>query len=193
MRKHGHWNPRIGLKQSVNNFPYLWEVYNELAYLCSGPLYLSKNVKRGKLFYSWSFETRQLNCLMEIFNLFYVHENGKIIKTIKSDLFFYLDYIAIAHWILNKSNIKNNLSNIYRNKNYNCLYIYVDGYTIKDIVLLMNILMIRHRLSCSVHSVKNKQYISINSKSIPLLLRGIRPFIFLLANECSNIFDNIFH
>lgn len=52
----------------------------------------------------------------------------------------------------------------------------VEGYTIKDIVLLINILMIRHRLSCTLHSVKNKQCISINSKSIPLLFRGIRPF-----------------
>lgn len=51
------------------------------------------------------------------------------------------------------------------------------GYTIKDIVFLMNILMIRRRLSCSLHTVKNKQCISIDSKSIPLLLRGIRPFI----------------
>lgn len=62
MNKHGHWNPRIGLKQSIKNFPYLWLVYNELAYLCSGPLYESKARLRGKTFYSWSFQTRQLPC-----------------------------------------------------------------------------------------------------------------------------------
>lgn len=47
MQKKGHWNPRFALKQSIKNFPYLWHVYNELAYLCSGPLYSSKNMKRG--------------------------------------------------------------------------------------------------------------------------------------------------
>ena len=53
----------------------------------------------------------------------------------------------------------------------------MEDYTIKDIVLLMNILLIRHRLSCSLISVKNKQCISIDKKSMPLLLRNIRPFI----------------
>jgi hypothetical protein len=54
----------------------------------------------------------------------------------------------------------------------------VEAYSIKDIVLLMNILMIRHRLSCSLHRLKqNKSHIYIKNKSMPLLLAGIRPFI----------------
>lgn len=49
-------------------------------------------------------------------------------------------------------------------------------FTIKDIVVLMNILMISHRLSCTLHMV-NKPYIYIKNKSMPLLLNGIRPYI----------------
>lgn len=115
---------------------------------------------------------------MEIFNLFYVEEKGKFIKTIKPDLFFYFDYIALAHLIQQKSNIKNNFSLIYRDKIKYSLFINVEGFTIKDIVLLMNILMIRFRLSCSLRSVNNQQRITINRNSIPLLLCGIRPFIY---------------
>lgn len=49
-------------------------------------------------------------------------------------------------------------------------------YTLKDIVVLMNILTINHRLSCTLHMV-NKPYIYIKNKSMPLLLNGIRPYI----------------
>jgi hypothetical protein len=49
---------------------------------------------RGKLFYSLEFQTRMLKSLNEIYNLFYIK---KKIKTIKPELFFYLDYIALAH------------------------------------------------------------------------------------------------
>jgi len=72
-------------------------VYNELAYLCSGPLYGSKTIMRGKVFYGLSFQTRQLKCLIEIFNLFYNVREGKPIKTVKPDLIHYMDYIALAH------------------------------------------------------------------------------------------------
>lgn len=37
--------------------------------------------------------------------------------------------------------------------------------------------MIRHRLSCSLHTVKNKPLIYIKNKSIPLLLAKTRPFV----------------
>ena len=72
LRKTGHWNPRIGFKQSIINFYYFWHVYNELAYLCSGLPMFGKTIKRGKLFFSLTLQTRQLDCLNEIFNLFYI-------------------------------------------------------------------------------------------------------------------------
>jgi len=49
LRKRGHWNPRIGLKQSIMNFPYIWYVYNELAYLCSGQLMFGSSTLRGQI------------------------------------------------------------------------------------------------------------------------------------------------
>jgi hypothetical protein len=56
-----------------------------------------KVIKRGKLFFSISLQTRQLSCLMEVFNLFYEFKNGKFIKVIKPELLFYMDYIILAH------------------------------------------------------------------------------------------------
>jgi LAGLIDADG DNA endonuclease family len=72
MQKRGHWNPRFGFKQSIINFPYIWHVYNELAYLCSGNIYVGKSKLRGKIFYDLSFQSRRLESLIEIYNLFYL-------------------------------------------------------------------------------------------------------------------------
>ena len=57
----------------------------------------AKTVTRGKLFYSVCLQTRQLVCLNEIFNLFYLTINGKVIKTVKQELFFHMDYIVLAN------------------------------------------------------------------------------------------------
>ena len=44
--------------------------------------------------------------------------------------------------------------------------------------------MIRHRLLCTLHMLKNnKPHIYIRNKSMPLLLGGIRPFISLLPSS----------
>jgi hypothetical protein len=77
MQKRGHWNPRLGIKQSIKNFSYVWYLYKELAYLCSGDIYSGKSNLRGKIFYNLSFQTRQLSCLIEIYNLFYSIIDGK--------------------------------------------------------------------------------------------------------------------
>lgn len=50
----------------------------------------------------------------------------------------------------------------------------------------MNILIIRHRLSCTLHILKqNKPHIYIKNKSLPVLLGGIRPFIFSFNSKLS--------
>ena len=100
IQKRIHWNPRIGLKQSIINFNYLWCVYNELCYLTSGLPLLGSNFMRGKKFFSVSFQTRQLDCLNEILNLMYEFKEGKYVKTIKPELILYMDYIIFAHLIM---------------------------------------------------------------------------------------------
>lgn len=63
----------------------------------------------------------------------------------------------------------------------------MEAYTIKDIIVLMNVLMIRHMLSCTLHKLKQGKYhIYIKNKSMPLLLEGIRPFINLWGAPFKN-------
>ena len=93
IQKRKGWNPRIGFKQSIKKFEFFWDVFTQLSNLCSGYPRLTKNLKKGKLFYGIEFNTRQLKCLNEIYTLFYNDLNK---KNIKPELYNYIDYIAIA-------------------------------------------------------------------------------------------------
>lgn len=151
LQKRGHWNPRIGLKQSIINFPYIWYVYNELAYLCSGQLMFGSSILRGKIIYNLTLQTRQLACLMEIFYLFYIVVDKKPIKVIKEDLFFYMDYIVLAHWIMGDGSKRNE-----------GVTLCTDNFTLPEVVLLINILIIKFDINPTLHKEKNNYRIYIN-------------------------------
>lgn len=162
IQKRKGWNPRIGLKQSMKNFHYLWTVFVQLSSLCSNYPWLVKNRKRGKLFYAIEFQTRQLNCINEIYSIFY-SENNK--KSIKFELYEYLDYIAIAHWIM--------CDGSKRNKG---ITLCTDSFSFKEVVILMNILIIKYNIKSSIHLEKNKPRIYINRKELNKLLNYIEPY-----------------
>ena len=162
LQKRGHWNSRIGFKQSINNFPYLWNIYNELGYLCSGLPMAAKTVTRGKIFHSVFLQTRQLTCLNEIFNLFYLTKNDQVIKTVKQELFFYMDYMVLAHWIMGDGS-----------KRAKGLVLCTDNFSLQEVVLLVNILILKFDINPTIQREKNKFRIYINGKS----LMKIKPFI----------------
>ena len=162
IQKRIYWNPRFGFKQSIINFPFIWHIYNELAYICSGNIYLGKSKLRGNIFYSLSFQSRQLESLMEIYNLFYTNTGTKIIKP---ELFEYLDYICIAYWIMGDGSK--------RNKG---ITLCTDSFSYKDVVILMNILKIKFDINSTIHFEKSKPRIYINNKELLKLLPFIKPY-----------------
>lgn len=134
-------NVRIGFKQSIINFPFLWTVYIELThYFASLPRLEFAKVK-CKVYGQLILETRSYPVLNQLYDLFMV--NG--IKTIKIDLFHLLSPRALAYWIMSDG-----VSNQYG------LTICTDCFTIKDVVILMNILKIRYDLNCSIHYLNKK-------------------------------------
>ena len=129
IQKRTNWNPRIGFKQSIINFPYIWHLYNELAYICSGLPLITHNLMRRKNFYGVSFQTRQLNCLNDILNLMYEYKDGKYLKIIKLELIHYMDYLVLAHWIQGDGSK--------RNKG---ITLCTDNFSIQEVIFLINIL-----------------------------------------------------
>lgn len=170
----GRGDARLQFKQKYSQFEYFYSVFFQLSHYCSKGPYVTKAILHKKLHYGLGFTTRSLPCITELYHLFYI--KGK--KIIPKNLLFIITWEVFAHWVYQKSNIKwNYFSGECRNKIYG-LYINVEAYTIKDIVVMMNILMINFRLSCSLHTFKqNKPHIYIKNKSMPLLLNGVRPFI----------------
>ncbi len=159
------WNSSIGLKQSIKHFNYLWFVFIKLSHLCSNTPYLCKNLKRGKLFFSLQFQTRKLLCLNEIKELFYdINISNK--KIIKEDLYDYFDYIVLAHWIMGDG-AKRNKGTI----------ICTDSFTIKEVVILINILYLKFNINCNIHydngknriNIPNKELLKIKNKLIPYM------------------------
>ena len=63
----------------------------------------------------------------------------------------------------------------------------MDNFNLNDILLLINILIIRHNLYCSLRIQKNKPIIYIKNKSLPFLIKNIHPFIPLYD---SNLFPS---
>jgi len=165
MQKTGHWNPRFGIKQSIKNFPYIWYLYNELAYLCSGDMYNGKSKLRGKIFYNLSFQSRQLACLIEIYNLFYHKIDGKWVKTIKYDLLFYIDYIVLANWIQGDGN-----------KHRKALVINTQSFNLKEVILLINILIIKFDIKPRLQNDRGKYRIYINRKDLNKIKDQIYPY-----------------
>lgn len=170
MNKSGHWNPRLGLKQStrrddVKNFPFLLYVYSELAYLCSAPLYKGKQITRDKTFYSWSFQTRQLGCFIEIWNLFYILENKKFVKTIKDDLFFYMNYLVLAFWIQGDGR-----------KCGKSLVLNTQSFTLNEIILLINILIIKFDINPYLQNDRGNYRIYISGKDLNKIVPKIKPY-----------------
>jgi hypothetical protein len=157
------WNPCIGLKQSIKNFDYLWWTFCELSHLCSHLPYICKNIKRGKLFYSVSFQTRRLVCINEIFNLFYDDINNR--KIIKEELIHYLDYVVLAHWIMGDGA-----------KTKKGLVLCTDNFTLKEVIMLMNMLLIKLNIKSTIKKDKKNYRIYINGNELDKIKYKLEPY-----------------
>jgi len=91
-------------------------------------------------------------------------KDGK--KIIKEDLFFYLSPIALAYWIMSDG-----VSTKYG------LTICTDNYFVTEVVRLINILIIRYDLNCSIHYCKGLPRIYIKASSLNKLRTIISPHI----------------
>lgn len=122
---------RFTLKQSIINFPFLWSTYVLLSSFCGS--YPRSIV--DKLSYSLEIVTRSYPVLSFVYDLF--HVNG--VKCIREELFHYLSAQALAYWIMCDG------------AHYGGgLVLCTECFTTREVVLLMNILIIRHGLSCSI-------------------------------------------
>ena len=115
-----------------------------------------KTRKREDKFH-WAIElvTRSLPCFSELYSNFYV--NGK--KVIPDNIYDLLTARALAHLIMGDGSVERS-----------SLIICTDSYTLKDVVRMINVLIIKYRLECSLRFHRpNQPRIYIKEKSMPLI------------------------
>ena len=157
-------NVRIAFKQSIINFPFMWTVFTELSHFCSSiPRFDRAYLKStGKTYGQLILETRTYPIMNVLYTLF-IQDSKKVIK---EELFNFLSPVALAFWIMSDG-----VSTQYG------LTICTDGYTLKDVVLLINILNIRYDLDCTIHYSRGLPRIYIKANSMDKLRKIVNPHI----------------
>lgn len=137
IEKRKGWNPRLRIEHSFKNFEYVWLLFQKFLVLVSSYPLLIKRKFKNKLFFSLAFRTRQLNCLNEIWQLFYDPKTNK--KVIRLELYHYIDYVALAYWIMGDGS-----------KLGNGILLCTDSYSLKEVIILMNILKIKFDIDSKI-------------------------------------------
>jgi len=167
----------IGLTQSLAHFDYIWSVFFFLSHYCDNIPKLRIGMRAGKPFYGLELVTRSLPCFIEIYNLFYV--NG--VKVVPNNIYELLTPLAFAQWIQGDGGFKSK-----------GIYLCTDSYTIQDVVRLMNVLIIRYDLKCTLHKASNGKgyriYISRNSvgKVVNIVLPYLVPSMYYKIGIVNN-------
>lgn len=175
IEKNGNWNPRIRFEQSIINIRYILYLYNQLAILTSSTLpVLVKRTLRKKTFYSLAFRTRQLECLNEIYSLFY---NEQKIKRLNTDLYHYFNDVVFAHWIMGDGSL---------NKKSKYMTLCTDSYSWEDLNILINILILKYDIMPII-----RNHISYTPSDLDKINKKIYPRLVISKKDFNKIKESI--
>jgi len=156
-------NARLGFAQGADNSKYFYHVFFQLSHYCSSfPTVRIRN-HRGKENISLQLFTRSLPCFTELHFLFYPQGT----KIIPNNIYELLTPIALAHLIMGDGSIERH-----------GLILCTDSYSIEDVVRLMNVLIVKYSLDCTIRTHRENQYrIYIQQNSMTLLVKIVSPYM----------------
>lgn len=137
-------NAYLLFSQSLAKLTYVYFVFNFLNHYCQSYLKLIRE-EWGKTIYRLKFATRSIPCITELQKYFY--ENR--IKILKPSIYFHITPVATAHWIMGDGSFTGK-----------SLILCTDSFSIKEVVLLINVLIIKYDINCII------QY---NTKKYPIV------------------------
>ena len=155
-------NTRFFFKQSLDKIKYFFNVYNKFSHYCSNYPQIKIEYLNGKKFYSIYFATRTLPCFTFYYNIFY----SKKVKIVPLDLYNLLTYESLAHWICCDGT-----------KTGTGLTLQTQSFSIREVVFIINILIHKFNLNCSIHMQRDLPTIYIGAKSMKILQKNILPYI----------------
>ena len=156
-------NALLRFEQSLAHSRYFYFVFFILSHYCENlPLYRLR--KRGEKSH-WSIEivTRAFPCLTKLYYLFY--KEG--VKVIPENIYELLTPVALAHVIMGDGSAQRH-----------GLIICTDSHTIPEVVRLINVLMIRYGLDCTLRfHTPSQPRIYIKQRSMAKLQTIVEPYI----------------
>jgi hypothetical protein len=134
-----------------------------LSHYCKSYPSLEIGFRKGVKTFGLYFYTRSLPCFTNLYPLFY--DNG--IKIIPQDIFNLLTPVALAHLIMGDGS-----------KHSSGLVLCTDCYSTPDVVRLMNVLIIKYELNCTlVYHSSGGPRIYIKAESMFRLRALVLPFM----------------
>ena len=156
-------NARLGFKQSLAHGIYVCGVFNLLSHYCSSYPQLTKGIRAGNPFLGLQVFTRSLPCFTELYSIFYINK----VKVIPDDIYNLLTPVALAHVIMGDGS-----------KSRHGLVLCTDSYKLIEVIRLMNVLIIRYRLECTLRfHTPTQPRIYIRASSMPLLRQIVKPYM----------------
>jgi len=152
---------RLQFKQTIKHIDYFYFVFFKLSHYCSKGPYTTRTNVHKKEHIGLGFTTRSLPCITELYNIFYVN-NTKIVPNVLFDL---MTWEVLAHWIMGDGTYNSGVR------------IQTDSFTVQEVVFIINILIIKFNLDCSLHYQRGKPIFYIKSKSIKKNLHNLLPYM----------------
>ena len=141
-------------------------VFSILSHYCSSCPSLVSGIRAGKRNNGLEIFTRSFPCFKELRSIFYVDK----VKIIPDNIYELLTPVALAHMIMGDGSVSRH-----------GLVLCTNSYRLEEVVLLMNVLMIRYELECTIHKKRRNQKIEhmiyIRQGSMPSLLNIVSPYM----------------
>lgn len=157
----GRGDARLQFKQKYSQFEYFYSVFFQLSHYCSKGPYVTKTILHKKVHFGLGFTTRSLPCITELYHLFY-YEGKKIIP---KNMFSLLTWEALVQWIEGDGTYSSGIT------------LQTQCFTINELVIIINVLIIKFGLECTIHKQENYFVIYIKSKSLKKNLHYMLPYI----------------
>ena len=136
-----------------------------MAHYCARYPIFNERFRFGKSILNLEILTRSMLCITELYNKFYLNK----VKVIKPSIYNDLTSVGLAHWIMGDGTF-----------NGITLLLCTDSYTIKEVVLLINVLIIKYDIHCTIRYY-NQRYprIYILKKYLPKIRQIVLPYMHL--------------
>ena len=131
----GSLNAYLGFKQYLARADYVLFVFLILSHYCKGVPRFTSGIRANNRYFGISFETRSLLCFTDLYKMFYKNN----IKCIPDNIYELLMPMALAHWIMGDASARPH-----------GLLLCTDSYSVSDVIKLMNVLMIKYELNCTL-------------------------------------------